>query len=1347
MDDDEEEDDIAKPRRKKRRRKVSQPPSDQEEDEEVEAPAAPKHADDDELDQDDLDLLLENTGNYRKDQEKRFKRLKRGQGEEDDDDRGLGDIFSDEEQEEQSRPRDEFDDFIEEDEFSDDERRRQEEDEIRTRPSKMKGTSIFSNIAGLDQEKLSEIEEVFGMGEEYDWALEGEDENLAEEEEGAPELRDVFEPGELKARLLTDEDNMIRAKDEPERYQLLRGNLRLDYNLTDEEFALEQEWVASKLEQEKSAFLSMKPDLTVHLKNAVKKVVEFIGREALEPPFIWQHRQDYLVNIKKTASPTPEDNKSEPTEPSYITELLLNHDDLWRVVQLDLEFHGMIEKQKAAQTLYKNLGLFDPVFEEVLKNSKTLVDYQDVMDYLQFKFSVQIRNLSTKDAPVEEETGEVRQTKKHSRFGAYERIRSGDIYELVNDFGLTAAQLGENIEADQRLNFAEDKSDEPLEVAKKYSKNGGENPSASYVTAEQALAAAEQMLAEELFYDPKIRRSLRNSFWQEAKIDIVLTDKGHKKIDELSPYHEFKYAINRTFSELRLIPELYLKMLAAEAEGLVDVRVSYPNYKNTLFEKIFTKFFASDNVSDIAMAWNESRRRILKAASKKIIPLICRNIREDLRADCTRELYFALRKKFSEKLNQAPFKPPGYVMGTTPKVLAITAGMGDFGKDAVIAIIVDESGQPAESLKLGSPLAPEFKSAISEIVKRQGPDVIGLAGFTVNSSKLYTILKEIVASENLVPGGEAGDAKLEVMWVQDEVARLFQNSAKGQSEFPDRTPLGRYCIALGRYLQSPLLEYASLDDEISAIPIHPHQDLLPKEIFKEAVDTAFVDYVNIVGIDINEAIRSTYISRVLEYVAGLGPRKAVGIIQGIQTQGGSLYNRAELITKEITTKNIFFNCSSFLKIPYDSASRKNDEVDVLDATRIHPEDYELARKMAADALELDEEDVASYDASGGVVGHLLSEDADKLNELILSEYGDELEKKFNQKKRMTLEMIKEELLNNYGEKRQPIQHLTDLQVFTMLTGETSETLKSGAVVSVSLRKVTDKFMIGRLPCGIDGNIAGPNITDKRNVHPTSIYSFGQTVRAVVQSINYRDFLVDLTTREHNVREAVERRRRNYDPKKWNFAAEDADRKKVAQKQVSAQKTGRIIKHPLFKPLNGRQAEEELAKMQGGDLIIRPSSRGYDHIAITWKVADQIYQHIDVVETTSRSGEKVLKVGDATFQDLDELIIMYVQAMARKVEEMVANDKFQKGSRNDVEKWLTAYTDANPRRSIYAFCFDHKHPGYFLLCFKTSQKSPVQTWNVKVIPNGYELMGHPYADVASLSNGFKKMFMHAMQGRY
>lgn len=76
---------------------------------------------------------------------------------------------------------------------------------------------------------------------------------------------------------------------------------------------------------------------------------------------------------------------------------------------------------------------------------------------------------------------------------------------------------------------------------------------------------------------------------------------------------------------------------------------------------------------------------------------------------------------------------------------------------------------------------------------------------------------------------------------------------------------------------------------------------------------------------------------------------------------------------------------------------------------------------------------------------------------------------------------------------------------------------------------------------------------------------------------------------------------------------------------------------------------------------------------------------------------------------------------------------------ETEKWLTAYSDANPTRSIYAFCIDPKHPGYFYLCFKANKAAKIGHWFVRIIPNGFEFLKEKYPNMRDLCNGFKTRF--------
>ena len=121
------------------------------------------------------------------------------------------------------------------------------------------------------------------------------------------------------------------------------------------------------------------------------------------------------------------------------------------------------------------------------------------------------------------------------------------------------------------------------------------------------------------------------------------------------------------------------------------------------------------------------------------------------------------------------------------------------------------------------------------------------------------------------------------------------------------------------------------------------------------------------------------------------------------------------------------NAAGFLRISQDPElprppkNRHNEDADVadpLDNTRIHPEDYELARKMATDALELDEEDV--HDDHPSHVVTLIMNDPDnekKLDELNLDEFAVNMYESNQDKKRWTLVLIRQELLKPFKELR------------------------------------------------------------------------------------------------------------------------------------------------------------------------------------------------------------------------------------------------------------------------------------------------------------------------------------------
>ena len=67
-------------------------------------------------------------------------------------------------------------------------------------------------------------------------------------------------------------------------------------------------------------------------------------------------------------------------------------------------------------------------------------------------------------------------------------------------------------------------------------------------------------------------------------------------------------------------------------------------------------------------------------------------------------------------------------------------------------------------------------------------------------------------------------------------------------------------------------------------------------------------------------------------------------------------------------------------------------------------------------------------------------------------------------------------------------------------------------------------------------------------------------------------------------------------------------------------------------------------MEQGDVIFRPSSKGEDRLTVTWKVAENVYQHIDIKEQgkiNSFSLGSSLFIGNEEYEDLDEIMARFI----------------------------------------------------------------------------------------------------------
>ena len=539
----------------------------------------------------------------------------------------------------------EFDGFIENDYSDDEDRRMGSGDERIARRRRGNGRHVDTDSLGLRDGAMGDMEEIFGLGD-YEDAL-VLDTGVAEMEERTHELqlKDVFEPSELQERLLTDEDNVIRHRDEPERFQIARKPFK-DLVVTPEQLTEEGYWIANALLSKKR----MPDDLEEPFIEAVKRVLRFFVIDNYEVPFVYHQRRDYLIHATKIHRRTYVEG-----EPPYDlqSERLLYEKDLWFILDMDLKFRAFLVRRNSLERLYNSLRTqmnieADEMLEDRMRVADQVELIQDLFDYVHFRYQSQVKDLA-----LVEESGAARRRPNAGK-SVFERIRAGRVYGLVKAFGITPAQFAINVQSGKKREFAEDPILPPHEMADDFIDH------TDFPTSAMAMAAAKKMLAEEIFMNPVMREAMRREWFTQAVIHINPTEKGVRMIDEQHQYYEFKYLRNQPLPAIASEPEKFLKMLKAENDGFVEVKFELDN-SGRLLRDLY-EYIVSDNYSEVADAWNVERKEVVDIAMAKFNELFRGSLRDGLRTACEDEIASIVSQVFS-KVRTFCFVPTGDAYG------------------------------------------------------------------------------------------------------------------------------------------------------------------------------------------------------------------------------------------------------------------------------------------------------------------------------------------------------------------------------------------------------------------------------------------------------------------------------------------------------------------------------------------------------------------------------------------------------------------------------------------------------------------------------------------------------------
>ena len=309
--------------------------------------------------------------------------------------------------------------------------------------------------------------------------------------------------------------------------------------------------------------------------------------------------------------------------------------------------------------------------------------------------------------------------------------------------------------------------------------------------------------------------------------------------------------------------------------------------------------------------------------------------------------------------------------------------------------------------------------------------------------------------------------------VSEAGASVYSASKLATEEFPQFDVGQRSAASIARRLQDPLAELVKIDPK--AIGVGQYQHDLNQKKLGQTLDGVVEDCVNGVGVDLNTASAA-----LLKYVSGISSAVASNIV-AYREENGPFTNRKELMKVPKLGAKAFEQCAGFLRI------REGSEP--LDATAVHPESYDAAKRLL-EILGVSKEQLQNGGAKG-VARKIIDPEKTAaelgIGEMTLKDIAEELEKPGRDpRSEMPMPVLRSDVLE-----------MEDLKPGMILRGTVRNVIDFGAFVDIGVHQ--------------DGLVHISEMSRKKYIrHPMEVVSVGDVVDVQVLSVDLKKKRISLT---------------------------------------------------------------------------------------------------------------------------------------------------------------------------------------------------------------------------------------------
>ncbi|MDO8454798.1 MAG: Tex-like N-terminal domain-containing protein [Sulfurimonas sp.] len=432
------------------------------------------------------------------------------------------------------------------------------------------------------------------------------------------------------------------------------------------------------------------------------------------------------------------------------------------------------------------------------------------------------------------------------------------------------------------------------------------------VTSEdEAIKGAQDILAERYSDLPKEREALRNMMMRHGVLEI----KRSKTFDENGTFKNFGAKDAKSEKVAYMPSHRYLAIMRGVKEKELSVKISIDTEH---VEENIKQYKIPRNASS-------SKELLFEAYKDGLKRLLLPSIEREVQAELKEKADISAIAVFGKNLNQLLMTPP-----VTKRVLL---GVDPAFRSGCKLAVIDENGNYLESAVI-YPTEPQkdYENSKKKILQLVGKyNITGIAiGNGTGSRETQEFFARINKEEN---------AKLSYTVVSEAGASVYSASKIASEEYPNLDVTIRGAISIAARLRDPMAALVKIDPKSLGIGQYQH-DVDQKLLEKKLTDVT-QDLVNRVGVDINSASAS-----LLSYVAGVGAKVAQNIIAH-REEHGYFISKEQLLKVKGLGKKAYEQAAGFIRI--------KDGKSIFDNSGIHPESYEIAKKL--DDLDLDKIDI------------------------------------------------------------------------------------------------------------------------------------------------------------------------------------------------------------------------------------------------------------------------------------------------------------------------------------------------------------------------------------------------------